>query len=134
MKNCPRCKKEFDSRKKFCSDSCKYWYNSIKKDEEKYSGLAPFRKRNENYFSMVTGYERAKSSSTQGKRCGHMVMGAMLAMINVTTEDWVLVNEENLKIHFSHPEYFRPSYIRLGDGRRIRKENIETELGIKLNF
>jgi signal recognition particle subunit SEC65 len=81
-----------NKRKKFCSESCKYWFNSIKKDNEK--GLPPVKKRNENYFYMIVGSERAKSNSRQGKRSGSMVTGSMSAMVYVTVEEIVELNRQ----------------------------------------
>ena len=131
MKNCVKCGKEIPNRNKFCSDHCKWWYNSIKKDNERH--LPPFRKRNKNYFAMVTGSEWAKSSSRQGRRSGGTIMGSMSAMIPVATEEIVEVNKDNLDRHFKGIPGFTPVYIRLGDETRIKKENIYKEFGIKLN-
>lgn len=87
-----------DNRKKYCSDRCKRWTNLIKRDNEKY--LPPVRKRNNNYFHMVTG---ATSSSMrgQGKRVGGMITGGMSARVLIQTEEITLVNHENLHRHFN---------------------------------
>ncbi len=127
MKNCLRCTKELDSnRKKFCNSFCKNWYNSVKKDKEAH--LPPAKKRNRNFFSMITGYGNA--SKEQGKRAGHMVTGAMSAGVNCTIEQWAEVTPENLKAHFTCISFWTPIGIRLGDGTFIKREEISKELGI----
>lgn len=120
MKNCAKCGVEIDNRKKFCSDSCKYWFNVCKKEEE--IGLPPFKKRNKNYFSMITGYEQAKSGGLrQGRRSGGTCTGGMSARINCTTEIWSEVNYENIKKHFTCISFYTPDNIRLGNGITVSK-------------
>jgi hypothetical protein len=132
IKKCAHCSKELTNRRrKFCNDSCKYWYNSIKKDNE--SHLPPVKKRNRNYFRMVTGSEWAKSGSRQGKRAGHMVMGSMAAMVRQTTEEIVEVNKENLQQHFKGIPGYMPVGIRTGSGEFFKKDEIEKEYGITID-
>jgi hypothetical protein len=129
FKKCPHCDKDvINIRKKFCSGSCKYWYNNIKKDNEKHLPLKKFRNRQ--YFSMVVG--STNKSKGQGKRCGHMVTGGMSAMISSTVEEMVLVNAENIKRHMKGIPGFYPCGIKLGNGDWVKEENFEKELGIKL--
>lgn len=93
MKKCAnhfqKCDSEVkNSRSKFCSDSCKWWYNNIKRDRERH--LPPVRKRTQEYFSMVVGSERANRGTGQGRRSGGMVRGAMSDMsIRCTVEEVV---------------------------------------------
>lgn len=130
MKICPRCQSQFEAKTKFCSTSCKYWFNLIKKEKE--SHLTPAKKRNERYFAMTTGYTRAKpKGATQGKRCKGMITGSMSAMVNVTVEEWAELNLENLHRHFNSIPFYRPWYIRLGNEKLIKEEDIERETGIE---
>lgn len=121
-KYCLRCESPIPRRKRYCGDSCKYWYNLIKKEKE--SGLPPPKKRTGKYFSMVTGYTRAKSGNRQGKRVNGMITGSMSAMITVTTEVWVEVTPENIDRHFNAISFYTPSGIKLGDGRYVKREDI----------
>ena len=120
MKQCPKCKSEFDSRKKFCSDACKYWFNVVKKEKE--SLLAPFKKRNDKWFYMVIGSEY--KSKDQGKRVNGMIKGGMSARIASTVEVLVEVNKENIDKHFKGIPGYIPDYIRLGNQERIYKQNL----------
>lgn len=130
-KCCARCGKVLENkRRKFCNDTCKYWYNSIRKEKEKY--LPPLKKRNRNYFKMVTGSEWAKGTSRQGKRVGHMIMGSMAAMVRIRTEEIVEVNKENLERHFKGITGYIPLGITTGCGTWIKKEEIQKEYGITL--
>lgn len=130
MKNCLKCGTEIDSRKKYCSTHCKYWYNVIKKEKECH--LPPFKKRNANFFSMIVGYERAKIKGglRQGRRSGHTCVGSMSAMVNCTIEKWVEITPENLKTHFSSISFYKPSGIRLGNGMFVKTEDIEKATGV----
>lgn len=128
-KICPRCKDEFDGRTKFCCNSCKYWFNSIKKDNEKH--LPPARKRTREYFHMLVGSKRA-SGRGQGKRVNGTIKGSMSAMVMVAVEEIVPVTKENLQRHFKGIPGNTPVAIRLGDGSYVRKENILNELKINL--
>ena len=131
MKNCPRCKKEIhrSSRKKYCSESCKYWFNSIRKDKEKH--LPPVRKRTANFFSMVIGSEVANSRG-QGRRSGGTIKGAMSARIECTIEAWTAITKDNLQKHFKGIRGYTPVTARLGDGRRLNKVEILREFNIKI--
>ena len=129
FKKCPHCNEDvINVRKKFCSDRCKYWFNNIKKDNEKYLPLKKFRNRQ--YFSMVIG--SSNKNKGQGKRCGHMVTGGMSAMISSTVEEMVLVNYENIKRHMKGIPGFYPCGVQLGDGEWVKQENFKKELGIDL--
>ena len=129
MKNCAKCNEELDNnRKKYCSDFCKYWYNLIKKENEKH--LPPVKKRNRNYFSMVVGSEWAKGGSRQGRRAGGMIMGAMAAMVRCTREEIVEVTRDNILRHLAGITGHIPKGITLGDGTFIDKNHIHQELGI----
>lgn len=131
MKVCPRCGKEItEPRKKFCNENCKYWFNQIKRDRERY--LPPAKKRNKNYFYMVVGSERAKPNIRQGKRCNGMITGAMAAAIYCTVEKVVEVTPDNVKAHFEGITNYKPTYLRLGDQSIIRKDEILHKLGIEL--
>jgi len=121
-KKCINCEKELISnRKKYCSDRCKWWYNNIKKEKEKH--LAPFKKRNKNWFYMVVGSQWAKGA-TQGKRINGTITGGMSDRIQCTVEQLVEVNPENIIKHFKGIPGYYPSYIRYGDQERISKNDI----------
>ena len=131
VRSCLHCKTNLsNNRKKYCSDKCKYWYNSIKKDNEKH--LPPAKKRNENYFYMVIGSEWAKGSQRQGKRVNGMVTGSMAAMVSVTVEEVVPITKENIIRHFKGIQGFTPHFIRLGNMELIKKEDIKNRFGIPL--
>lgn len=134
-KTCPHCHKAFSARTRYCSTSCRYWFNSIKKDKE--AGLPPFRKRNRKWFSMTTGYgvAKVKGGTRAGRRSGGMIHGSMEAQVNCTTEKWVEINAQNLHQHFTCISFYRPNGILLGDGSYIKAADIEIETGIifKLN-
>ena len=128
VRSCVRCEKVLENkRKKFCSEKCKFWFNNIKKENEKY--LPPLKKRTELFFYMITGSERIKSSSTQGKRSGGMITGSMSAMVYCTVEEVVELNQENINTHFKGIQSYTPCYIRLGTLEIIKKENIFSRLG-----
>ena len=132
MKVCAHCGKELDNpRKKFCNDSHRWHYNMLKKEREKH--LPPVKKRNREWFKMVTGSEWA-SRKGQGKRSGHMVQGAMAAMVRCTVEVMTEVTKENIEKHLSGIPGYTPNGIELGDGTYIRKENIYQELEIKIIY
>jgi len=132
MKKCLRCDKELENnRRKFCDHRCKYWYNSIKKDNEAH--LPPVKKRNKNFFSMVVGYSNSLKGNSQGKRCNGTIRGSMSAILNVTTEVWAEVSCENIKKHFTAISFWRPKGIRLGDGTWVKEEDIERELNVMLD-
>lgn len=136
MKKCAnhyqKCEKEVASnRKKFCCDSCKWWYNNIKRQKE--SHLPPVKKRTKEYFSMVVGSERANKRSGQGRRSGGMVRGSMSDIfIMVAIEEVVEFNEENARKHFAGIPGHLPTSLRLGDGTRLEKREVESHFGIKI--
>lgn len=130
MRTCKQCDKELHRtryKKTYCSDVCKWRFNDLKKDREKH--LAPARKRNSNFFSMLIGKEWARSKG-QGRRSGGMIKGAMSARVECTFEEWTEITPENLKKHFQGIGSYIPSYIRTGDERIIKKEEITNELGV----
>lgn len=128
LKYCARCGKQLENlKRKFCNDSCKYWYNTIKKDNER--DLAPIMKRNDKWFYMVIGSKWAKSKG-QGKRVGGMVKGSMAAMVNCTVESLVEITPENLTRHFAGIPGYYPTYIRLGTQEHIPKDEIFQRFGI----
>lgn len=134
MKVCANCTNKIDNRKKFCSDNCRYWFNVIKKEREAH--LPPVKKRNNRFFSMVTGYgvAKMKGAERQGRRSGHMVTGAMGARVNCTNEEWAEINYDNLKRHFTSISFYRPWGIKLGDGTEIKEKEIQKKLNIKIDF
>ncbi len=115
MKKCAKCDVDLlNKRSKFCSTHCKWWYNAIKRENE--SHLPPVKKRNNKFFYMTVGSGRAKSNSRQGKRSGGMVMGSMSAMIQVTIDEIVELNQE----------------IRLCDQTIIKKSDVKNILGFEI--
>lgn len=132
MKTCPKCGVEVHGRKKYCSDKCKYWFNMIRKDNER--DLAPARQRTDKFFYMVTGSTVAKmrGSQRQGRRSGGLIMGSMSARIMVTVETVSEVNTDNVIKHFEGILGYIPTYIRLCNGERVPKDDVFSRLGIKL--
>jgi hypothetical protein len=129
MKNCKQCKKDTGSnRKQYCSESCKWRYNSIKKDNEKH--LPPVKKRNENFFRMVVG--STWDGKGQGRRSGGLIKGAMSAMVRVTVEEYAEVNSHNIKRHLKGIPGYIPNGIQLCNGVYIDKMHIKTKLGIDI--
>ena len=129
-KLCPKCGKNItNSRKKYCSDYCKYWYNQIKKDNER--GLPPVKKRSENYFYKIVGSKWAKSER-QGKRSGGMITGSMAARVEVTIEEIVPVTPENIREHFKGIWNYEPIYMKLGNQERVYKKDIFSKYGIEV--
>lgn len=127
---CVKCGKPTGSkRKKYCSESCKYWYNLIRKEKE--SHLAPLRKRTDKWFYMVIGSKWAKPTR-QGKRCGHMVTGGMAARVNVTVEKLVEVNADNIMKHFEGITGYQPTYMRLGTQERVYRNDVLQRFGVVL--
>ena len=118
-KTCPRCKGSItNQRRKYCSDSCRYWYNAIRKEKE--SHLPPVRKRNANYFHMITG---AQPNSLRGHG-GRNHKGAMAARVYIYTEEIVEVNYANLLRHFTGTKYDL-QVARRCDGSTITKKQFE---------
>jgi hypothetical protein len=132
MKLCAKCGDEIkdSSRQKFCCNSCKFWYNMIKRDNEKH--LPPVRKRTPEFFSMVTGSAQLKTRG-QGRRCGGRVTGAMSSAIylRIMTEEIVPVNQENLHRHFFGNTFGLQSAKR-GDGSLITLDEFLTGKFVKL--
>lgn len=130
---CPKCSEAItDPRKKYCSATCKYWFNLIKREKE--SHLPPVKKRTEQYFSMVVGSQRAvmKGGGRQGKRSGGMITGSMSAFIYCTVESVVEVNIDNLNRHFEGIQGYTPTLIVLGTGERVYKQDIQSRLGLTI--
>lgn len=130
MKICPQCENPVsNNRKKFCSDHCKWLFNSIKRDKEK--GLPPVKKRNKNYFYMTVG--SSYDNKGQGRRSGGMITGGMSARIPHTVDQVVEVNKENLLRHFKGIPGHIPTGFYFGDHDYCQKENVEKVTGIKIN-
>ncbi len=131
MKNCKKCGKPLENtRRSYCSESCKWHYNMLKQEREKH--LPPVRKRNRNYFKMAVG--ASFNLRGQGRRAGGMIRGSMAAMIPILQEQIAKVTKENLERHFAGipaHQYF-PTGITFGDGTYIKKEEIFNETGIQL--
>ncbi|MBK9723298.1 MAG: hypothetical protein IPO78_17180 [Saprospiraceae bacterium] len=126
-KCCARCKKELDSnRKTYCSYSCRYWFHMIEKEK----GLPPKKKRNKDWFYMITGSEVAKmkGAQRQGRRSGGMIVGGMSARVECTTEKLVPFTVENIIKHFNGIPTYKPTHLRFGDNSRISKEASFREL------
>lgn len=101
----------------------------MKKDREKH--LAPTRKRNRNYFYMVTGSQH-NSLRGHGSRSGGMVKGGMGARVEITTEELVQVSDENVRRHFAGIPRYMPYNMRFGDQSIIRKDQVKDVLNIEL--
>ncbi len=130
MKKCAnvyqKCEKLVSNpRKKFCCDSCKYWFNLIRKEKE--SHLPPVKKRNKEYFAMVTRSERANKGSGQGRRSGSTVRGSMSDFyLLIAVEEWMPFNNENVIKHFAGIPGHTPVSLKLGDGTRLdQREALE---------
>jgi hypothetical protein len=99
-KKCARCGEPLESnRKKFCSDTCKWRYNSIKKDNEKH--LPPVKKRNKEWCHVFVRIGNTISERGQGRRSGGMVKGGMAANVNYEVTELRTFNFDNVKFHFS---------------------------------
>lgn len=127
-KTCAKCGDPIPVRRKFCSDSCKWWFNAIKKDSEK--GLAPYKKRNKDWCFVYTSVGNSISERGQGRRSGGMVKGSMSANVSYEKVTLMPFNFENMKRHFEKKMGYPyiPAYIRLGDETRMSKEEAETYL------
>jgi len=117
MKKCAHCEKEIDARKKFCSDSCKYRYNSIKKDAE--AGLPPMRKRSALWFECHVG---VRTEHAKGKRSGSYTKGGMAAAVDCQIIELKPATAENIKQHFQGCQRHKPSTVRLGNGQILSAE------------
>jgi hypothetical protein len=126
MKTCPQCGKEIENhRKAYCSQSCQFWFNSIRREKE--SHLPPVKRRNAGYFHLITGSTWAKSKG-QGKRMGSLVVGSMAAMVSVYTEEIVPFTEENLKRHFFGTR-FSIAHVRICDGSTLNIVQVAKKFG-----
>jgi hypothetical protein len=126
-KACPHCSGPVsDPRRRYCSDSCKYRYNSLKRDREQ--GLPPVRKRSRAFFSMVTGSYVCSGPGSrgrgQGRRSGGTITGSMAARVLCTLEEWTPVTRENLDRHFTGIPGYIPTHARMGDDSRLTKEEV----------
>ena len=127
VKTCAKCQKELTNpRAKFCDDSCKYWFNAIKKDDER--GLPPFKKRNKEWFSAFSGVTTVQRG--QGKRCGHMVMGSMSAMIPTMNVVYKPYTKANVIAHFVDSGIWNIGSLTLGDGTRVTKKAAMAQFSI----
>lgn len=125
MKNCARCAAEISNRKKFCSDSCKYWFNLIKKDNEKH--LPPVKKRNKQWCYVFTKVGNTISERGQGKRVGGMVKGSMAANVQFEIAELMPFTYENMQYHFQPKpgSKWTPEQIRLGDQTKMTRDEAE---------
>lgn len=128
-KTCAKCGQPIDNnRKKFCSDNCKWWFNSIKKDNEKH--LPPAKKRNNGWCQVYVSIGNSISHKGQGRRSGGMVKGSMAANVQYEVTELRPFNFDNLNFHFSKKSgsNYMPNHILLGDGSKLTKEAAETFL------
>jgi len=127
-KTCAKCGIEIPARKKFCCNSCKYWYNSIKKDNEKH--LPPFKKRNKGYCYVYISVGNTISRRGQGRRSNGMIKGSMSANVQYEVCEIKPFTFESIRLHFSakHGSPYVPSLITLGDQSRMTKDDAETYL------
>lgn len=128
-RTCARCGAELESkRKKFCSDHCKWWFNSVKQEKEKH--LPPVKKRNKEWCQVYVSVGNTISARGQGKRTGGMVKGSMAANVTYEVTELRPFNMENLNYHFSAKNNYSyiPKYIWLGDGTKMDKEQAESYL------
>lgn len=116
-KPCPKCGDPVPPRKKYCCDSCKYWFNLIKKDKE--SHLPPVKKRNANWFYMIVGKHQLRQRG-QGRRINGTIKGSMSCAMYIfmPTEVIAEVNPENLRRHFND-NTFPVHYARICDGTQL---------------
>lgn len=127
MKVCPRCGDEItNSRKKYCSENCRYWFNSIKKDNEKH--LPPVRKRNKEWCHVFVSVGNTISQRGQGKRSGGMIKGSMSANVQFMICQIKPFNFSSVEEHFKMKSAYIPPYIQLGDGTRLSKDDALTIL------
>lgn len=128
-KVCTKCGGPLDSnRKKFCTDNCKWWFNSIKKENEKH--LPPVKKRNKDWCNVFVSVGNTISQRGQGKRIGGMVKGSMAANVQFEVTELRPFNIDNLNFHFSKKGYsnYIPNHIWLGDGTKLTKDDAENYL------
>ena len=128
-KTCAKCGAELDNkRKKFCSDSCKWWFNAVKKENEK--DLPPVKKRNKDWCYVYLSVGNTISQRGQGKRSGGLVKGGMAGNVNYEITELRPFNFANLEFHFSAKRGYSyiPQYICLGDGTKYTKDEAETYL------
>lgn len=121
-KECPRCGSNIEGRKKYCNNSCKYWFNSIRKEKEKH--LPPVKKRNSNYCYVYVSVGNTASQRGQGSRSGGMIKGGMSANVSFEVCELRPFNLESIQHHFtSKMNYpYIPRIIVLGDGTRLTKD------------
>jgi hypothetical protein len=128
-KKCAKCGIELDSnRKKFCSENCKWWFNAIKKENE--SHLPPVKKRNKDWCYVFINVGNSISERGQGRRSKGMVKGSMAANVNYEVTELRPFNLNNIAYHFSSKKGsgYIPSYIMLGDGTKMTKDEAEALL------
>lgn len=111
------CNNEVDGRKHYCSDYCKFWETSMRKDDEK--GMMPKSKRTNQYFWF---YENSSYGRGQGKRIGGGIVVGALTGISVPNYSIRKATEENLDAHFNKPCV---EIAHFGDGSRLSKQSWE---------
>jgi len=128
-KDCAKCGKDTGSnRKKFCSDNCKWWFNSIRKEQEKY--LPPVKKRTKEWCHVFVSVGSTISQKGQGKRSGGMIRGSMSANVTFQVCEMRPFTFQSVEHHFSPKDNYPqiPSYILLGDETRMTKDEAMTYL------
>jgi hypothetical protein len=128
-KTCAKCGEPVkNNRRKFCSDTCQWRYNSIKKDNEKH--LPPVKKRTKEWCQVYVSVGNTVSSRGQGRRSGGMVKGGMAANVSYEVNELRPFNFENLNHHFTAKcgRSYIPAYIVLGDGTKLTKADAESYL------
>jgi hypothetical protein len=128
MKLCAKCGELVTSnRKKFCSETCKWRFNSIKKSNE--SHLPPVKKRTKEWCHVFVRIGNTISQKGQGRRRGGMVKGGMAANVNFEVTELRPFNWDNVKLHFSTKgSSYTPYCILLGDGTKLTRDEAENIL------
>jgi hypothetical protein len=127
-KTCAKCGQPVtNNRKKFCSETCKWRYNSIKKDNEKH--LPPAKKRNKDWCHVFVRIGNTISERGQGRRRGGMIKGGMAANVSYEVTELRPFNLSNVEFHFSKKgSNYMPYCIMLGDGTKMTRDEAETYL------
>jgi hypothetical protein len=128
QKTCAKCGKPVkNNRRKFCSETCQWRFNSIKKENEKH--LPPVKKRTKDWCQVYVRIGNTISERGQGKRSGGMVKGGMAANACYEVTELRPFNFENVKLHFSKKgSSYIPYCIMLGDGTKLTRDEAETLL------
>lgn len=127
-KTCAKCKAPLtNNRKKFCDDTCKYRFNSAKKENEKH--LPPIKKRTKDWCHVYVRIGNTISERGQGRRSGGMVKGGMAANVNYEVTELLPFSFDNVNLHFSKKgSGYIPCCIVLGDGTKLTRDEAETIL------